>query len=247
MRRLFLSILLVLVITDCSARFHKRRHTVNFANNAGVFGVETRLGFELGRYKSSVWMPDILVRYGVTDFLEVSCYTQILYEQSDADRFGFSVVQPSTKFVLNKQRGFVPRFAITYYMTLPKASTKDFKTDNNFFAPALCASAEQDITKKLSFEYAAGIAWDPSDLSRLYFTSLNAEYDIKNITLFNNVYFSQSNISEFRYDLGLNQSLTQNIQLELLAGVGVVKNTPSFFCTIGIFFSANTKRRVNRT
>lgn len=234
-------------------RFHKARHSIDFMKEKNMLQIESYLNFEANNGQLTTAHPSVLIRYGIIDILEIrlnmDCST-VQDLNSYTSKTGFSPIQPGFKIRINKPKLFVPSFAFTGSVTIPKAASKDFA--QTYWAPSLLLSAEQDFDKngKYSVEYGGGLFWDADNFQRIYTATLNAEFDVTpSTTFYADFYFfkPQNDIVDLRADIGANYDITPHIQFDVSAGAGFTSSAPEFFVNAGFVFSYyNWSKRIKK-
>ena len=223
----------------------KTRHSVMFFAGHNSFTVETSTNIENNAGVLTISHPSFLVRYGLLSILEFRLnvdVTTIKDMNTGISKTGIMPLQPGLKVKLNQPRKFLPSFSFTASVILPKASTSNMR--QTYYGPYLIASAEQDITKKLSFEYAAGLQWDADNFHRIYSTTINFEYDVRDLsTFYGDVYVFKEDGNPFdvRADIGFNETINSNLQFDFSSGAGFTSGSPEFFLSAGLFFSVQGK------
>lgn len=240
--------LLMLFMTSCifvNARPHSHhrrfsKHNVSFFNESGVFEADLGYGFESPRTAGlTVWYPSVTLRYSI-DRVQLQLTTEFCSVSTGNESVsGIAELNASAKIKINDRKGYLPSFAISPGITIPKAATENLS--GVYWAPQLFVSADQFLTKKISVEYAGGIAWDPADFHRSYYASFNIEYSFKEFILYSDVYAVQSTSSDIRIDVGVNRNLSKCLQLDLSVGAGITKEAPSLFMGASLYFSTPTK------
>ncbi|MCW3127414.1 MAG: hypothetical protein JWO03_3072 [Bacteroidetes bacterium] len=232
------------IVTPAIARFsasQRIRHSIEFFNDHNTLRIEGYLSFQANNGLLTTSYPNVLFRYGLIKILELRLGVQ-LSSINDLAKYtsktGIAPIQPGLKIRLVKPKGFVPATAFTASFVIPHAATSQLR--QTYWAPSLIFSAEQDITEKLSFEYALGMQWDPDNFQRGYFTTLNMEYDFTpESTVYADAYLlkPEQTQADIRVDIGVNRTITKNLQFDLSAGAGLTNAAPEFFFNIGFIFS----------
>ena len=231
-------------------KVRKVKHSVLFMNEHNTLQVESYINYENNNGVTNVSYPSLLLRYGILNKLEL----RLAFDLASIKDFnlhtthtGFTPIQPGFKVRFNEPKKFLPAFGFTGSVTLPMVASPSMK--QTYFAPSLIFSAEQDFTKELSFEYAAGMQWDADNFQRIYTGSINFEYDIANGSTFYGDFYlfkPEKDVIDLRADVGFNQAITSNLLFDISAGTGLTTTTPVFFMSAGIQFSiTGRKKRTN--
>jgi hypothetical protein len=258
MKRFALSTIFILqffvaIALPRAKRVHTRRantrHSLLFFTNHNSFVAETSVNFERDTGSLMVTHPSLLLRYGVLGLLEFRLGVDIAtVKDLNTNRFksGLMPLQPGLKIQFNRAHKFLPAFTLTGSVVIPMAASPIMQ--QTYFAPYIIAGAEQDITKKLSFEYDAALQWDADNFHRIYSGIINCEYDITSrSTFYGDLYVIKEDGSgwDIRADLGFNQTITPALQFDLSAGYGFTSSAPQFFLTAGLYFSVQGKGKRN--
>jgi hypothetical protein len=242
--RLFLLLILLSGAVPAMARFsaaQRVRHSIEFFNANNTLRLETYLSFQTNNGLMTTSYPNLLIRYGLIKVLELRLGIQ-LTSLNDVTKYsaktGIAPLQPGLKIRLVKPKGFIPATAFTGSLTIPHAATASLR--QTYWAPSLVFSAEQDITEQLSFEYALGMQWDPDNFQRGYLTTINMEYDFTpRSTVYADAYLlkPERDQADVRVDIGVNRTITKNLQFDVSTGLGLSPAAPEFFFNIGFIFS----------
>jgi hypothetical protein len=231
---------------------HRYHHSFYFVTGDNTFQVESYFGFENKPPQFTTAFPSLFLRYGIIDRLEVNLLADVssIYDQSlFSERRGIAPLQPGFKLMFNNPKLYVPAFALIASVVIPKAATEKMK--QTYWAPTLLLDAEQDITRKLSFEYAGGVQWDADNFQRIYIASLNAEYDFNPRTSIYSDFFmikpSREN-ADLHADIGVNQYVAPKVHFDLSAGIGLTYASTQYYFQGGLQFMLPTgKHKGSRT
>ena len=239
----------VLFLLLCSAlpamaRFghsQRIRHSIEFFNDHNTLRIESYLSFQANNGLLTTSYPNVLLRYGLIKVLELRLGIQ-LTSVNDMIRYsaktGLAPLQPGLKIQIVKPHGYIPAMALTGSVTIPHAASESLR--QTYWAPLLIFSAEQDITERLSLEYAVGMQWDADNFQRGYLTSLNMEYDFtRKSMVYADAYLLQPerDQTDIRVDIGVSRELNRYILFDLSAGTGLTKAAPEFFFNAGFVFT----------
>jgi len=218
-----------------------------FFNDHNTLQVESYINFENNNGVTTVSYPSLLLRYGILNKLELRLafdLASIRDFNTHTSRTGFTSMQPGFKLRFNEPKKFLPAFGFTGSVILPMAASPSMK--QTYFAPSFNFSAEQDITKELSFEYAAGMQWDADNFQRIYTASINFEYDIASGSTFYGDFYLfklENDAIDLRADAGFNQAINSNLLFDISVGTGLTTTTPVFFMSAGIQFSVTGHKK----
>lgn len=250
--RQVLCLLFLCSALTASARFgrtNRIRHSFNFFSAHNTLQLETYLGFQANNGLLTTSYPNMLIRYGIIDVLELRVNVQVNSVNDRAHwtaQTGLAPLQPGLKLQLCKPKKFRPAVAFTASVTVPHAASESIR--QTYWAPLLLFSAEQNITQHLSFEYDLGMQWDADNFQRGYLMALNMEYDFTPLSsVYADAYLLQPESggqADMRLDVGVNRQLTKHLQLDLSMGAGLTPAAPEFFFNAGFIFAYGDWKRL---
>jgi hypothetical protein len=229
-------------------RFPHFKHNYFFFSGHNTLQIEAYLNYENGVLQRSVSYPSFLFRYGVLDVVELRATFDIntTRDQPSINKTGITPLQLGAKFRFNKPdlKRRIPAFTLTAMVTFPRLATESLR--QTYWAPQLLLSAEQDISSKLSLEYAAGFQMDPDNFKPSLLASLNSEYDLTDRTSFiSDLYFvkQQTDLPDMRLDAGINYMVYKNLWFEFVAGSGLTRNSPDYYLSAGFQWAVRVKKK----
>lgn len=185
--------------------------------------------------------PSTLWKYGVSDFFEVRVLTEYINIQRapNPNVDGLLPIQVGIKTRLLKQNGIVPEAAFIGHISLPGIASEQFQ--QTFFAPNVRLAFSHDIGDRFSVGYNAGAAWDgETPRPEFQYTLAVSSSLVAGLGIFGEVYGSvpqqREEEAEWRVDAGLTYLITDNIQADVSAGMGLSDNAPERFISGGLSY-----------
>lgn len=194
-----------------------------------------------------------LIKYGISKKMElrfIAEYLGISFRDRIVDKNfvnvnGMNSVTIGTKISVCQQRGLLPKIAVLTDLGLPYFGSPVFKVKH--LAPRFIFLMEHSISKRVSFSYNIGGAWDgTSQYATLIYTASLGIGLVGNLSVFLETYgFIKENSNEFnpfskmviydhRLDAGFIYHLNNNLQLDVSGGIGVSKVSPDSFLSCGV-------------
>ena len=224
-----------------SSRGIKSRHSIDFMSTHNTLQIEGYLNFQSNNGQLTTGYPNALIRFGFIKVLELRLAVEaltIVDRVNYTTRTGINPLQLGFKVRFLNPKGYRPAMAFTGSITMPTFATSNFR--QTYWAPQLQISAEQDITSRLSFEYALGIQWDADNFQRSYYSSINMEYDFTSSnTVYADFYYMQPIIdaTDMRLDVGINRGINQYLRFDFSTGAGLTTAAPEFFFNFGLILA----------
>lgn len=205
----------------------------------GMFQVETGLTYQKNdAISKSFSLPSTLWKYGVNENFELRLITGFLSEEKNEEKkTGFTPIYIGFKVKLVDEKGIVPKTSFIGHISLPNASSKEFKTE--FFAPEFRFVMQHTLSEKISFSYNLGAEWDGFSAEPTFIYTNAIGYSISDklgsyIELFG--YIPQNQKSNHSFDGGITYLINPNFMLDLSSGIGISKNAPKNYFAFGFSF-----------
>lgn len=194
---------------------------------------------------NNITHPSFLIRYGITDKLELQMNVQYLTEHVEEKKSltatydhkyntGLQPVKTGLKFLFNEGENLIPSAGLLINLSIPKLASSDFQA--SYFAPEIIFCASQDIGN-FSIGYNAGFSWDgeltePYNIYVISFNYTPSDY----FAIFAEAYggLKYKSTADNRVDAGVSFFITDNFQLDLAAGFGLSKSSPANFLGMGM-------------
>ena len=192
-------------------------------------------------------LPELLLRYGVAQRLELRFAWEGMVFERQADRdnaraldeSGSTDLEFGVKYALSKQEGWRPQSAVIVAVTAPGGSpafsSRQVDAEVNY-----CYSWE--FTKRLSLNCSTGSRWtgELGDRLSFFFQSASVEYELTERLHFYSEWFaffrrdSIDNRPQHYFDAGCTYLVTPNVQLDWRAGLGLNDAADDFFTGCGL-------------
>lgn len=201
----------------------------------GMFQVETGFTFQKNdAFSKSFSLPSTLWKYGVNENFELRLITEFLSEEK---KTGFTPIYIGFKVKLVDEKGIVPKTSFIGHISLPNASSKEFKTE--FFAPEFRFVMQHTLSEKISFSYNLGAEWDGFSAEPTFIYTNAIGYSITEklgsyIEIFG--FIPQKENSNHSIDGGITYLINPNFMLDLSSSIGISKNAPKNYFAFGFSF-----------
>jgi hypothetical protein len=185
-------------------------------------------------------IPQTLVRIGVVERVELRLGWDGYVDQNSAGSgSGAGDGEVGTKIYLGEERGALPEAALLGSVSIPWGDS-EISTDE--VDPAFRFAFSHTLTDKLGLGYNLGAEWETENNSTLgsfvYTIALGiglTEEIGMFVEFFGDVGLSASG-SSHTFDGGFTYLLRENVQLDILGGVGLSGNAEDWFAGAGISF-----------
>jgi hypothetical protein len=211
-----------------------------------MFQVEYGFVYERDRNpvsrENNITYGSVLVKYGLSKNLElrlVNEFTRLnsyYYSDKHQERqSGFQPVTVGTKLFISEQQGFLPKLSLITHLALPYFGNTSFRP--SFLAPSFRFVAQHSLSERLAFSYNLGAEWDGHmpNATYVYTAALSCSLS-ENLGMYGEAYgfVTEGNEPDHRLDAGLTYLLTDQLQLDASAGIGITDNAPDAFFGWGI-------------
>lgn len=208
----------------------------------GIFQLETGLSSVQVNGGFDDITQNTLLRYGLVKKLEL----RLLVNEGAASDDGFHhtrfVLYPltiSAKYALCEQHGILPAVSAVGYLQLPFAATKEYQLD--YAAPVFLLAFQNDINKRWTLGYNAGISWDGVEDDPFYIARMSLALTVNSKVSVYAEYFgnyASGTEPEHNIDLGICYLLKPRLQLDFAMGAELSSPGDQFvtFLTSGISY-----------
>jgi hypothetical protein len=185
--------------------------------------------------------PSTLWKVGVSENFELRVLTEYINIQLDPNPKvdGFLPVQVGFKSKLLDQKGIVPQAAFIGHLSLPGVASKQFQ--QTYFAPTMILALQHSIHDRFSVAYNVGAEWD-GETPRpdfIYSLALGAGI-VGGLGIYGEVYGrvpqQREDDAELRVDAGLTYLITDDVQADVSAGIGITDNAPEKYVAVGFSY-----------
>lgn len=180
-------------------------------------------------------MPNTLFRFGLRTNWEMRLTlnpTQVhrKYSKQTTKTSGLQPIVVGTKIGLCDEKGIRPRVAVVAQFQLPHIGNKDFQVD--YLVPEFRIITTNTLAKFLSMTVNLGSIWGEEKMQAIgiYGVSFDGSFTNKFggfVEFYGGV--PEKDKANHRMDAGLIYLLTNDLQLDIQAGVGLSKSAPDYF------------------
>lgn len=188
---------------------------------------------------TDIYLPSLLLKYGVNDRLELrlSNSVQNITEQG----VGLGTTGLGFKTSLLPERCWFPRVSFMGQINLPNWASEEYRA--KYIAPQFRFLCVHHLSQKTNLGYNLGMEWLGFDaehrwLGTLYVqqqwnTSLGTQLEMFN-------YYSRSLEWSYGFDMGFTYQFLRNHQLDFYGGAAV--NDSYFFASVGYSYRFNVRQ-----
>lgn len=184
--------------------------------------------------------PEVLIKYGLLKGvelrLEMMAETDKFYSRQEY-RYGLMPVEVGLKANLSEEKGLLPKTSFLGQAGIPRLASKSHQTDH--VPVELRLLFENTLQKKLKLHYNIGAEWEGDNANPDWMFSLSPQFDISGkFSVFLEEYgiMRQGEKPEHYFDAGFDYYLTNNIKIDLFAGLGISTHASDYFVSSGISF-----------
>ncbi len=195
---------------------------------------------ETGIFKfTGTTTPNLMIKYGVIDRVEVKLFLDVKQEQNEdkiagieSKNSGLAPIRLATKVFLMDGDGWMPAASITGILSLPNTGDNAFQ--HNDLNPSFRLQMENPLSDNLSLNYSIGGDWfDNNNSQGVYTIVLGSSFSDK-LGGWAELYGTFNNGNEFATDFGLAYLLSDYLQLDTSLGIGLNDAATDFFFNLGI-------------
>lgn len=219
--------------------------------SSGTFQVE--MGYlniidETGGVKfKSITSPNLSLKYGLADWLELRLLTNYLTLKADTNNIENSVsgVTPLTfspKLKLIDQNFWIPRISLVTAFSFPKVGKEEFQNDKLNYGFRLLF--EHIFNDRYSWSHGFGADWDDTRETTWAYSSAFSVSISGKASVFAEIfgYFATDIPSTHNIDAGITYLVSDSFQLDTSIGLPLNENAPDFFYSAGLAWKTNFKK-----
>lgn len=211
----------------------------------GYLQAETGFLYEKGGPDARSFLyPSILWKYGVNDRFEVRLITEAGMEEYGEERIsGFYPLTVGFKARLLDENGIVPQTAFLGHLTSCMSGKEAFRPE--WLAPSFRLSMQHTLSGRLSLGYNLGTEWSGNSNKPTYIYSLASGISLTSqlggfIEVYG--YLPVKEDADHRIDCGLTYLVSNDLMVDLSAGVGITKNAPDSFISLGFSWRFDVRK-----
>ncbi len=221
-----------------------------FAVGKNIFQVQSGIdvfGFnnKAAGVKGSGYLHNTVLRFGILERLEISALADYRFETikgngSETDLSGLSAFDVGGRYEVFPGRGAVPTVGFQFRVRLPVLS-KDYEIDN--LAPRFIIVTNQKLSDTFTLTTNWGGSWNGNNSIGTAFYIINLSFPIagKLGGFVENYGDLTDGDFDTRFDAGFAYLCNNDLQLDLLGGLGKNDGVSDYFVSVGV--SWRTKRR----
>jgi hypothetical protein len=210
-------------------------------------GVQIETGFQYEKDRSqgvqvkNFTYNTTLIKYGVNEHFELRFISEYLGTQVKGvgetkvrKAQGFSPLAVGVKIKLADEKGIWPQAALIGHVNL--------RTGSEAYTPSYTAADfrftfANTLSEKLTLSYNLGVEWDGETPEAAFLYTLSLGYSVSDrIGVFIEGYsfFPENAKADNRVDAGLTFLITEVVQWDVSAGLGLSENAPDSFISTGL-------------
>lgn len=208
----------------------------------GALQIETGFAIESdkagGFENKNTTLNTTLTKYGVNEFFELRLITEFLKEEQiqpiKLKATGLAPVALGLKMKLADEKGFWPQAAMIGHINLRKTDG-DLQASNSFMDFRFTFS--HGLTDRLNLSYNVGAEWGGETPDAAFLYTLSFAYAVSDrVGAFIEGYsfFPETSKADNRADAGVTVLLSDMIQWDVSAGIGLSENAPDNFISTGL-------------
>lgn len=200
--------------------------------------VESGFSFEKEDDEKTFNVPEIVFRYGIFKNAEIRVETALkALDQENTDKqFGIEPVKVGAKYHIVDHKGIaIPDLALLARVSIPWMADNAYKEEK--YSPEIRLLAQNTLSKTWHLGYNLGIQWLPENLQPEYIYTLSADHSLsKKCKVFVEAYgFTEAHHhADNSADAGVLFVITQNLQLDFMAGTGIMHSPSKKFAEVGV-------------
>jgi hypothetical protein len=229
-------------------RRNKSEHQLTLDRNS--IEADWEFGNETMSDSLSVFVyPNLMVRYGFTDRLELNLEftpltTTIKLPSKTNYISGIEPVLIGMRYALADETKFFPEVALSLQVAPPWMATKNYKAD--LWAPLLQCTMQKDLNNKISLSASGGIFYDGFSTKPNWLYTLSPNYNFsKKISVAADMFgFAASHALPLNnLDLSLTWQVNHSLMLGVTAGTGISSAAHQYYLAVNGSFTFSTKKQ----
>ncbi|WP_394773081.1 transporter [Flavobacterium sp.] len=202
--------------------------------------VESGFSFEKEDDEKTFNVPEIVFRYGIFKNAEIRVETALktFDKENEDNKFGIEPVKIGAKYhILDHKGKAIPDVSLLARVSIPWMADNAYQEEK--YSPEIRLLAQNTLSKTWRLGYNLGVKWLPENLQPEYIYTLSADHSLsKKFKVFVEAYgFTEAHHhADNSADAGVLFLVTQNLQLDLMAGTGIMHSPSKKFAEIGVSF-----------
>ena len=200
--------------------------------------IESGFSFQQEDNENTFAVPEIVLRYGLVKNLEFRVESDLKIAKKDNENhYGFEPVVVGLKYHILDHKNAIPDVALLGRMSIPWLADKTYQEQN--YSPELRILAQHTLSKSSHLGYNMGVHWLPDTAKSEYIYTLTADHSLtKKMKLIVETYgFAVSHHhAQNMADAALLFVVNNNLQLDIIAGTGIMHEYSDKFAEIGLSY-----------
>jgi len=198
---------------------------------------------------TSISVPSILLRYGISNNVELRLGGEFISEKFEQDlqtipqptqnntESGLAPVSLGTKIKMFEESGARPEMAFLFSLGIPFDTDGPFQSE--YVSSEFRLAAAHTLSERFSLSYNLGGTWDGNlpDRTGIYTLAFGAGLTSR-LSAFAEIYgfLTQGETPDHRFDGGFTYLFAKNVQADVSGGIGITEKSPDFFVGAGVSF-----------
>jgi len=187
---------------------------------------------------SGISAPGLLLRYGVVERVELRLIGEVLWSTNAGTcTTGMTPAAIGFKVRLTEESGSMPKTSFLGHLTIPGASSPVFRT--TYAAPSFRFAMDHSVSDHLSLSYNIGAEWDGTTAEPIFtYTLVSGFAATPAVGIFMELYgfAPQGSAADHLLDAGATYMLSDDLMIDLSAGIGLTSNAPDHFISAGLSY-----------
>ncbi|TDP00260.1 transporter [Flavobacterium sp. 245] len=200
--------------------------------------VESGFTFEQDDHKKIFEVPEIVLRYGLVKNLEFRIESALKTEhEQNNDHYGIKPIVVGLKYHIADHKGAIPDIALLARTSIPWLADNAYQEPK--YSPELRVLVQHELSKSSHLGYNAGVHWLPERSNPEYIYTISGDHSLtKKIKLVVEAYgFAEpDHHAKNTADAALLFLVNKNLQVDFIAGTGVMHAYSDKFAKIGLSF-----------
>lgn len=202
--------------------------------------VENGFSYEKDDDGKAFRVPEVVLRYGIIKNLEfrIESALKAVDQENNDKQFGIEPVEIGAKYhFLDHKGAAIPDLGILARVSIPWLADNAYQEEK--YSPEVRLLAQHGLSKTYHLGYNLGIHWLADTLQPEYIYSISADHSItKKFKVFIEAYgLAQTHHhADNSADAGVLFLVTNNLQLDFMAGTSVMHSSSKKFAELGFSF-----------
>ncbi|OCB78224.1 hypothetical protein B0A79_15560 [Flavobacterium piscis] len=200
--------------------------------------IESGFIFEQEDNKKIFEVPQIVLRYGLVKNLEFRIESALKTEQEQNDNhYGIDPIAVGLKYHIADHKGAIPDIALFGRTSIPWLADNAYQEPK--YSPELRILVQHELSKSSHLGYNTGVHWLPERSNPEYIYTISADHSLtRKIKLVVEVYgFAEpDHHAKNKADAALLFLVNNNLQLDFIAGTGIMHAYSDRFAEIGLSY-----------